>query len=106
MGDPLTGSDAAQHHVFLGLTIGRDDHANRPADGLGGGVPEHALGRAIPRHDRAVQVLADDRVVRRLDNPGEVTKGDVIERFLHVLVAYRQEALAVPDLNAEVAYLG
>ena len=43
-----------------------------------GGVAEHALGRPVPGRDGAVQVLADDGVVRRLDDSGEMAKGDVV----------------------------
>ena len=63
MRDRLTGSDACQHHVFFALPIGRDEHANGLADGLSGGVAEHAFGRPIPRRDDAVQILADDGVI-------------------------------------------
>ena len=83
--DRLTGADARQDHVFFGLAIGRDDHANRLADGLGGGVAEHAFGRPVPGRDDAVQILADDGVVRRFDDPGEMANCDVIRRWLHAV---------------------
>ena len=46
--------------------------ADRPADDLGRGVAEQPLGGGVPRHDRPVQILADDRVVARLDDGGEM----------------------------------
>src|SRR5437016_13211873 len=36
-----------------------------------GRVPEDPLGTRVPGHDRAVQGLADDRVVRGLDDRGQ-----------------------------------
>ena len=38
----------AEHDVFFGLPVRRNDHANRLADDFGGGVAEHALRRSIP----------------------------------------------------------
>ena len=71
MRDRLTGADACEDQFFFGLPVGRNDHADRLADRLGGGVAEHPLGRPIPRRDDAVQILADDRVVRRFDDRHE-----------------------------------
>ena len=40
------------------------------------GVAEHALGGGIPRRDDAVQILGDDRVVRRFDDRRQPPAGD------------------------------
>ena len=89
MGDGLTRPDPAEHHILFRLPVGRDDHANRLADRLCGCVAEHALGRTVPRRNRAVEILADDGVVRRFDDTGEMAKGEVVERWQH-----RMEGLA------------
>ena len=81
--DGLAGPDAGEDHVLLGLAIGRNDHANRLADGFSRGVAEHALGGPIPGSDDAVQVLADDGVVGRFDDSGEVAKGDRVGKRVH-----------------------
>ena len=52
-------------------------------DRLGGGVAEHPLRGPVPRRDDAVQILADDGVVGRFDNFGEVSKGEIEGRFRH-----------------------
>ncbi len=81
--DRLAGPDARQDHVFFGLPIGGNDHADRLADGFGGGVAEHAFGRAVPGGDDAVQILADDGIVGRFDDAGEMSKPDVIWGLPH-----------------------
>ena len=48
-----------------------------------GGVAEHAFGRLVPGRDDAVQILADDRVVGRFDDPGEMANGDIIRIVIH-----------------------
>ena len=72
-----------EDHVFFGLPIGRNDHADRLADGFGRGVAEHAFGRPIPGRDDAVQILADDRVVRRFDDAREVPNRNISRQRLH-----------------------
>ena len=53
---------------FLVLLIGRDQHLHRLADGFVGPVAEDRLRGGVPARDAAVQGLADDGVVRRLDD--------------------------------------
>src|SRR6187455_2483181 len=96
MRDGLPRPDPAENHILFRLPVGRDDHANRPADRLCGCVAEHALGRTVPRHNRAVEILADDGVVRRFDDTGEMAKGEVVERWQH-----RMDGLA-DELTAEM----
>ncbi len=81
--DGLTGTDLAKDEVFLVLSVGGNDHANRPADRLGSGVAKHPLGRCIPRLDDAVQVLADDGVVGRVDDLREMAKRQIGSELCH-----------------------
>ena len=74
-----------EDHVFFGLPIGGNDHPDRLADRFRGGVAEHPFGGAVPRRDDAVQVLADDGVVGRFDDPGEMAKPDVIWGWPHTM---------------------
>ena len=52
-------------------------------DRLRGGVAEHPLRRPVPGRDDAVQILADDGVVGRFNDPGEMSKPDVIWGWPH-----------------------
>jgi hypothetical protein len=72
--------DAAQHLVFLRAPRLGNDHPDRPPDGFGGGVAEHALRGRIPRRDDAAEILADNRVVRGLDDGGEGSFGNRVIR--------------------------
>jgi hypothetical protein len=60
----LARSNARQDSVFLGLAIVGNDHPNGTANRLRGCIPKHPFGRVIPRSDDAIQILADDGVVR------------------------------------------
>ena len=82
--------DAREHVVFLGLPIGGDDHPNGAADRLGGRVAEHPFGGAVPGRDDAVQILADDRVVRRFDDLGEMARGDIVQLLRHARITARR----------------
>ena len=65
---------AAGEHLFLLLdSIGRDDQRDRTSNGLVRRVPEHPGRARIPGGDDAVERLADDRVIRPLDDGGEVS---------------------------------
>ncbi len=73
--DPLAAADLREHDVFFAQAVRRDQHRDRLADSVCGRVAEQALSAAIPRGDDAVQILADNRVVRRLDDGGESKSG-------------------------------
>ena len=73
--DPLAAAEPVQDVALLVQPLGRDDQGDRPADGLGGGVAEEPLGPGVPRPDDAVERLADDRVVGRLDDGGQPRLG-------------------------------
>src|SRR5207245_713317 len=51
-----------------------DDHRNRLADCLRGREPVHALGARIPSRDPAVQGLADNRILRALNDRGRTRR--------------------------------
>src|SRR5258706_10146185 len=69
--DLLAAAQARDDLVFLRLTVGWNDPADGLADHLRGGVAEDALSRSIPGLNDAVQILADDRIVARLDDRRE-----------------------------------
>ena len=54
--------------ALLVQPLRRDDQGDGLADGLRGGVAEEPLGPGVPRPDDAVEGLADDRVLGRLDD--------------------------------------
>jgi len=62
----------------LGLLFGVvrwDEDGDGLANRLTSGVPEEALGALVPAPDEAVEILTDDRVIRRLDDRGQVAPG-------------------------------
>jgi hypothetical protein len=75
VGDVLAPRDPGQDFAFVRVQVRRDELVNRRADHLGGGVPEDPLGRRIPGENGPVEGLADDGVVRRLDDGGEPRRG-------------------------------
>ena len=66
--DVLPVEDAAQDPLLLAGAIGRDQDPDRPSDHLVLAVEIEALRAGIPARDDAVAVLAEDRVVRRVDD--------------------------------------
>src|SRR4029079_10867230 len=62
----------ASHDFGLSVeaVLGNDDR-DRLADDFVGGIPENPLGAAVPGLDDAVEILTDDRVVRRGHDGGE-----------------------------------
>src|SRR5690349_2428557 len=68
MFDPLAPPYAAQDHGLLVSALRRDQERDVSANYLPRRVPEHLLGGPVPRGDDAVEILADDRVCRRLDD--------------------------------------
>src|SRR5690606_18023199 len=82
----LTGPDASEDEVLFVLPIGWNDDADGAADHLVGAVAKDAFGRVIPELDDAVEVLADDRVVRRLDDAGQEATAEAAGGMCHVTV--------------------
>ena len=66
--DAFAAANVPEHHVLFGKAVRRDHHRDGLPDGLVGGVAEQLLCAAIPGGDDAVEILADDRIVRRLDD--------------------------------------
>ena len=66
--DALAPADAVQDFWFLIHTILWNEDGDRFANDLFRCVAEQPLGTAIPTGDDAVETLADNRVVRRLDD--------------------------------------
>jgi hypothetical protein len=56
----LVALDAFQDVILLGLTVGRNDAADRSTDHLVGEISEQAFGRFVPAGHGAVQRLGDD----------------------------------------------
>jgi hypothetical protein len=69
--DRLPCADPAQDEIFFGQPLLWNDDGDRPADDLLRRVPEQSLGSLVPGLHDAVEVLADDRIVRILDDGGE-----------------------------------
>src|SRR5215831_9882829 len=62
--------------LFL-LAVGKNEHRNGPADGFLGGVAEQALRAFVPTGDNALEVYADDGVVRGIDNRSQCTDSSI-----------------------------
>ena len=69
--DALARAQPRQDHLLLARALRRNDHEDRLADRLVGGIAEQPLGALVPGEDPTVQRLADDRVVGRIDDRGE-----------------------------------
>ncbi len=69
--DARAAADSAQDHRLLGGTIGRDRDLDGATDDLRGAVTEHAFRRRVPARDHPLERLADDGIVRRLDDGDE-----------------------------------
>jgi hypothetical protein len=64
----LSALDACKYAELFALALRRDENGNRLADYLFGLVSEQLLRPVVPRCDDAVQVFADDGIVRKLDD--------------------------------------
>ena len=70
-GDLLAAADAEHQFEHLAVAGGGDDLGDVLADDLIGREAVDALGRRVPADDDAVEVFADDGVVRGLDDGGK-----------------------------------
>src|SRR5579883_3571280 len=75
MVDALPASDPRKNFGLFVEPIGRNDERDRFAYRLLGTVSEEALGAVVPSLDDAVEILADDGIVRGFDDRGEVLSG-------------------------------
>ncbi len=66
--DLVSAPDVVVDDVFLRETLRGDYERDVTADGLGRRVAEHPLRSPIPRRDYPVEGLADDGIVRRINN--------------------------------------
>ncbi len=86
MVDPFSGFQAGDDAIFLADAFGGDDERNMTAHRLLGSVAEETFRRGVPALNDAVQRLADDGVVRRLDDrreePGRLTAGSSFSRSM------------------------
>ena len=95
----LPPADPGEHLVFLGATLPGNDEGDVPTHGLRTRPAEHPLGGRVPGRDDAIQGLADDRVVRALDDGGQPSLGDLPAhalRFDHLRVLLRADYEAQP----------
>jgi hypothetical protein len=64
--DALPSPKPLKNRYFLASTIGRDYKRNVLANGFPRGVSEQPLCASIPASDSAIQIFADDRIVRAI----------------------------------------
>src|SRR5690606_2830249 len=67
----LPAADALEDARLLLPAIGGEEAPDRLPDHFGGRVAKDALGAGVPGGHDTVEVLADDRVVRRIDDGGQ-----------------------------------
>src|SRR4051794_9484274 len=77
MFDARAAADATEDEVLLLLAVRRDDESDGLANRFFSGVAEHPLRGRVPRLDDAIEVLADNRVVRRFNDRGKAPLGFV-----------------------------
>ena len=56
---------------FFTVAIGGNDESNALANGFFGAISKYPFGTAIPTGDRSIETLADDCVVRGVNDSGE-----------------------------------
>src|SRR4051794_39307918 len=74
MFDALAAADARQDRIFLGPAVRRYQYRDRLADDFFGRIAEQPLRALVPACDDAIEVLANDGVVTRLDDGGEALR--------------------------------
>lgn len=77
----LADFQAAKDLCLLIPLVVRDDQVDRLFNSFRLAVAEHSLGGLIPADDRAGEILADDRVERRLDNGPKAFFGMFFHEF-------------------------
>ena len=90
--DALSATDAVENLRLLLDGFGRNQHGDGPADRLGWTVAEQASRPGIPRLHDAIEILADDRVVGRLDDGREASL-----RLIHPLALDRERNVPGDD---------
>ena len=69
---PLAPRDGGHHRCFPLPVLHRDEHLDVTAGDLRGRVPVQPLGARVPAGDDLIEGLADHRVVRGLDDRGQL----------------------------------
>ena len=72
MFDTFTSPNAREDSVLFGLTLRRYEDANRLPHEFGGGVAKDPLAGGIAGLNDAIEILRQNRVVRRFDDGREI----------------------------------
>src|SRR5713101_6437809 len=72
--DALPATEALEDRGKVVGTVGRDQDRDRLSDDLVGGVPVQALRAGVPADDRSIEGLADDGIIRRVDDLREIRR--------------------------------
>src|SRR6185312_6089408 len=72
--DPLPTRDLPQEDRLLVMELRRNHQGDGFADHFVGRISENPLGTFVPALDNAVQVFANDGVVRRFNNCGQTLR--------------------------------
>ena len=73
--DALTAPYAREDAGLLVVSLSRNQNRDRFADSFFGGIAKQPLRALIPTHNDAVQIFADNGVIRRLDDGGQSLTG-------------------------------
>ena len=71
MDEPLAPANPVEDRGLFVDPVGRNDADDRLADHLVGRIAEHRFGTLVPGGDDTAQILADNRIVRRLGDSRE-----------------------------------
>src|SRR5579859_1407859 len=66
--NPPAPADFLQEAGDLGFALGWGEHAHVPADGFGFTVAVEIFSATVPTGDDAIEVFAEDGIVRRIDD--------------------------------------
>ena len=80
--DSLSLTDRGEDVILFGLSVGRNQHADRASNQLRRGVAEEALRRLVARPDDAVQILRQNGVLGRLYDGRQIRLGGARARLL------------------------
>jgi hypothetical protein len=97
-----------EHLGLLGVALGGNDERDVPPNGLSRGPAEDAFRPAVPRRDHAIERFADDGIIGRVDDRGQIASllvepsalGDVARKApgMNELVAAKQGIRVDEDL--------
>src|SRR5437879_13239304 len=81
--DPVAGANASTDLILLIHAIGRNDEGDVLTYGLLGGVAEEPLGGGIPSLNGPIRGLANNGVLRGIDNGGQEPRSRQLREVLH-----------------------